>query len=140
MEDSLVLIYRGKDRVGRHYSGLNSNKEVAILTWLHQQGVGFESIMGIESHDIGDEDYDREFEVSDELDDIARFVNNLYGEWSLDATYQGIRLKIKKEYPNINTGLSFYYPRINEDALIPLFHVFQEKFCYSNITIGEQER
>ena len=110
MNQSEVSIIHLKDKSVRHYTGLSSNDEVEILMWLHKQGFDFERISGVESHDIGDQDYFHGSEATNSIDEIAAFCRKLYGEWSLQSLYHGISIRVEKRYPNIHHGISFYYP------------------------------
>ena len=137
---SRVDIIHQEDKVSKIYSRLNSNNEVEILTWLHCLGFAFERISGVECHDIGDQDYFSGGINTNDLDEIAEFVKGLYGEWSLRSVYQGIPISIRKPYPNVNTGLYFCYPGKSEEAVMPIFEEFQNKFCYPDITYSEVYR
>lgn len=135
MDQSAVFIVHLKDKVVRRYSGLCSNDEVDILMWLHQQGFDFGMISGVESHDIGDQDYFHGSKVTKSIDEIAAFVEELYGEWSLNTSYHGIPIRVEKHFPNIYHGFSFTYPRMAEEAMSLFFSEFQEKYCYHDIKI-----
>lgn len=140
MNQSEVSIIHLKDKSVRHYTGLSSNDEVEILMWLHKQGFDFERISGVESHDIGDQDYFHGSEATNSIDEIAAFCRKLYGEWSLQSIYHGISIRVEKRYPNIHHGISFYYPGKAEEAMSLLFSKFQKKFCYHDIRIREESR
>lgn len=140
MDQSAVSIIHLKDKIVRNYSGLCSNDEVDILVWLHQQGFDFEMISGVESHDIGDQDYSHGSKATNDIDKISDFVEKLYGEWSLQSVYHGISIRVEKRYPNIYQGISFYYPGMAEEAMSHLFSEFQKKYCHHDIKIQEESR
>lgn len=124
----------------RSYWNLSSNDEAAVVKWLYDHGFVFSRCWGTECHDIGDTDYFSGAADASDIDSILAFMDKLFGEWDIRATYHGVDVNISKIYPDITHFLSFRYPREQEDLMLHLFEGFEQKFCYPEIIQSEEYR
>lgn len=123
----------------RTYSNLASNDETAIVRWLHQQGVICKRCSGVECHDIGDTDYFCGNIETDDINAVLTFMDKLFGEWTMNAIYNGIDIVISKAYPNVTHQLSFKHSN-DEETIMQLFVKFEQEFCYPDIKETEEYR
>lgn len=129
----IITCWKNKNDKATRYSTLACNDEETIIKWLYQQGIRFYGCWGVECHDIGDTDYFSGSINTEDVDAILKFVDKLYGEWHLCATYKGIDIQIDKQYPNITNGLSFKYQKDCEDVVLRLLGEFEINFCFPEI-------
>lgn len=129
----LITCWKNSNDKATSYYNLASNDEGAIIKWLWQQGFQFEGASGQECHNIGDTDYFTGCTSATEVDSIVAFVDKIYGEWTIQATYRGANITISKVYPNVMHFLSFRYPGEQEEAMLNLFDRFEQEFCCSEI-------
>ena len=122
------------------YANLACNDEAVIVKWLYQQGVRYQKISGTECHDIGDTDFYQGSVTTSDVDAIVAFCERLYGEWHIDAIYQGTEIGINKNYPNIMHYLSFRVSTEHEEIITDIWKKFEQEFCFAEIKEAEQWR
>ena len=128
-----ITYWNNRNFIARSYSTLASNNEETFIKWLHQQGVVFNHINGIECHDMGETDYFAGSIDTGDINAIMSFIGKLYGEWRLNVTYKEVKIEIWKQYPNIVHHLRFTYPKDSEDILRNVFMEMEKMFCYPEI-------
>ena len=135
-----ITYWKDNNFKARSWQDLASNNEEVIIKWLYQQGVIFKHCWGMECHDIGDTDY---FSGSTDVADIntlLAFIDKIFGEWRINATYDGIDITVSKPYPNIMHFFSIKYPGEREATMLNLFERFEQEFCHTEIKEVEKTR
>ena len=140
-QETLILYSErvGNDFCARSFSDLASNSEKDIIRWFVHGGLLIPGISGTEDHDWDDQGSFGSSTTGD-TDEILRFVDGLHGEWRIDAMYQGIKIGIHKEYPNIMHGIEFRYPWKDDAQLVSFFSQFREVFCNPSIKTRQEDR
>ena len=135
-----ITKWKNKNAEAISYSNLSSNDEATIIRWLHQQGAVFKHCSGMECHDIGDTDYFCGNVATNDIDAILAFMDKLYGEWTVCATYEDIDITLRKMYPDIMHHFSISFSADQKEMLLILFDKFEQAFCYPDIKETEAYR
>lgn len=129
-----------EEQVHRDYNKLINGADInEIIDLFFNNGFRFEMISGVESHDIGDQDYCSGHIRTDDPAEIKRFISKLYGEWLIIAFFDDKKVKIENQYISVWNGISFEYPVTIENEIEHVFKKFEEKFCFEKTAINKDE-
>lgn len=129
-----------EEQVHRDYNKLINGADInEIIDLFFNNGFRFEMISGVESHDIGDQDYFSGHIRTDDPEEIKRFISKLYGEWLIIAFFDDKKVKIENQYISVWDGISFEYPVTIENEIEQVFKKFEEKFCFEKTAINKDE-